>query len=306
MGKKISHKEFVQAVVEKYGNKFEVLSNYKTANDKVLVRCNECGSERAVTPASFLRQKTGCKKCYSNSKKHDFNSIDELIKNQRGDEYSLIDYFHHNNQVRITVKHMICGHVYTTSLVPFLGREQKCRKCNGTAKITNEEFNVWFKENMDGFSLKSPYISDRSKITVKHNSCGHVWEVEPRALKLGTRCPKCRRSHGERNIAKFLEEKNIEHIEQKKYSKCRNIFPLPFDFYLPEYDVLIEYQGIQHYQPVEIFGGVEGYKKTIENDKIKKKYCEDNQKTLYYIKYNEDIKTKLEKIIAIHANLEPS
>lgn len=69
MGKKISHKDFVQAVVEKYGNKFDVLSNYKTANDKVLVRCNKCGNERTVTPASFLRQKIGCKKCYSNSKK---------------------------------------------------------------------------------------------------------------------------------------------------------------------------------------------------------------------------------------------
>lgn len=73
-----------------------------------------------------------------------------------------------------------------------------------------------------------------------------------------------------------------------------------FDIYIPEYNIAIEYQGIQHFKPVDFFGGVEGYKKTVERDNRKKQLCEENNCTLIYVEkgYNQrEILHKIEKEI---------
>lgn len=160
-------------------------------------------------------------------------------------------------------------------------------------------FGEWLNHNMSGYELCEKYISDRTKIMITHKECGYSWKVEPRALKLGNRCPRCRRSRGEREISRFLDECDIKYIEQKKYKDCRYKLPLPFDFYLPDYNILIEYQGIQHYKPISAFGGIEGYEKTIHNDNIKRKYCTLKNIPLYHIRYDEDIKQRLKDILTI-------
>lgn len=71
---------------------------------------------------------------------------------------------------------------------------------------------------------------------------------------------------------------------------------LPFDFYLPDYNLCIEFNGIQHYRAVEYFGGVKKFKAQQKNDKIKKKYCDDNNISLIIIRYNEIIEHKLKLI----------
>ena len=64
-----------------------------------------------------------------------------------------------------------------------------------------------------------------------------------------------------------------------------------FDIYIPEYNIAIEYQGIQHFKPIEVFGGVEGYEKTVERDNRKKQLCEENNCKLIYVieGYNSEI-----------------
>ena len=61
--------------------------------------------------------------------------------------------------------------------------------------------------------------------------------------------------------------------------------PLPFDFYLHDYNVCIEYDGIQHFKPIEYFGGEEAFQKRQLNDKIKTEYCIDNHITLIRLPY---------------------
>ena len=63
------------------------------------------------------------------------------------------------------------------------------------------------------------------------------------------------------------------------------IVKLRFDFFLPEYNTLIEYQGEQHYRSVPLFGGDEGYKRRQENDRIKRDYCKSNNIKLIEIPY---------------------
>ena len=71
------------------------------------------------------------------------------------------------------------------------------------------------------------------------------------------------------------------------FKECKNIFPLPFDFYIPHKDICIEYDGEQHYKPIEYFGGVKKFKRLKRNDNIKNKYCKENNIKLIRIKYSQ-------------------
>ena len=65
-------------------------------------------------------------------------------------------------------------------------------------------------------------------------------------------------SSGERAAEKIFKQYNINFIPQKRFDDCRDVYTLPFDFYLPDYNLIVEIMGEQHERPVEIFGGQEG------------------------------------------------
>ena len=113
----------------------------------------------------------------------------------------------------------------------------------------------------------------------------------------GNGCPVCRKSLGERKITHFLVSNEINYKPQYKFDNCKNIYPLPFDFYLPEYNTCIEFQGLQHYKPVKRFGGESGFKLLVERDKIKSSFCMENNIVLCIIKYTDNITEKLKSIV---------
>jgi hypothetical protein len=96
----------------------------------------------------------------------------------------------------------------------------------------------------------------------------------------GCGCIYCSASRGEKAIRRHLMENKIEHKQQKTFKLCKYKHALPFDFYLPDYDLLIEYQGIQHYEAVDFFGGEEGFIERRKKDKIKKDYAEKHHNFL--------------------------
>ena len=93
----------------------------------------------------------------------------------------------------------------------------------------------------------------------------------------GHGCPKCNRSKGELKISKLLDKLKINYIEQYSFNNCKNIYKLKFDFYLPNKNTCIEYDGIQHFKPIEIFGGEKKFCNTKKRDKIKTEYCKSNK-----------------------------
>ena len=107
-------------------------------------------------------------------------------------------------------------------------------------------------------------------------------------------------SKGENIIDNYLKSVNINYIRQYKFDNCKNKRKLPFDFYIPDYNVCIEYDGIQHYESVKRFGGVDNLLKIQQKDKIKNEYCLNNNIRLIRIKYNENIYDKLSFIYDYH------
>lgn len=121
----------------------------------------------------------------------------------------------------------------------------------------------------------------------------------------GRRCPSCKESHGERKIREYLIKHNIEFIPQKTFPKLLGIGnkPLSYDFYIPSKNLLIEFQGEQHYRPVDFNNeGIEqaekNFEKQQEHDKRKRDYAKQNNIDLLEISYiqEDEIEEILDKI----------
>lgn len=100
----------------------------------------------------------------------------------------------------------------------------------------------------------------------------------------------CLHSKGEAKIQQLLDILNIKYERQKVFNECRGKTgrqPLFFDFYLPEYNMCLEYQGEQHYRPVNFFGGEDAFNNLQLNDSEKEKFCRENNIILIKIKYNQ-------------------
>jgi hypothetical protein len=95
------------------------------------------------------------------------------------------------------------------------------------------------------------------------------------------------KSTGIKTIDKILRIKCIQYKKEKTYADCTNSEgnQLRFDYYVPKFNILIEYDGEQHYKPSKIFGGEETFIKTQEHDKRKNEYCLKNNIILIRIPY---------------------
>ena len=111
----------------------------------------------------------------------------------------------------------------------------------------------------------------------------------------GQLCDNCFsvESLGKKRVKRFLEDNNIKFITQKWFDDCRDVKPLPFDFYLIEYNILIEYDGSQHFRETNHF--TYPLEMVQKHDAIKNQYCVDNNIKLIRIPYWKI--TKIEEIL---------
>lgn len=101
-------------------------------------------------------------------------------------------------------------------------------------------------------------------------------------------CRECKNSNvsiGESVIQTILEENNIKFKKEKKFNNCVYIRPLRFDFYLPDYNCCIEYDGIQHFQPTNF--SHDNFKDRQKRDLIKTEYCQKHNIRLLRIPYTD-------------------
>jgi len=158
------------------------------------------------------------------------------------------------------------------------------------AKITHGNLYDYSKSSCSKFNDKVIIICDKHGEFIQRANC-HVVN--------GYGCPICKQSKGEKEIRNFLINNNINFIPQHTFKNCKNINILPFDFYLPDYNTCIEYNGVQHYEIVNYFGGEKEFKKRISRDKIKKEYCYNNNIPLLIIKYNDNITFQLKNYLNV-------
>ncbi len=237
---------------------------YIHSKSRVKIICPEHGIFEQ-TPLTHLRS-YGCSKCTNKKKLTSKEFIEKaILVHGNKYNYSLVDY--KNNRFKVKIICTIHGGFSQTPTNHLKGKG--CPRCVGRYKTTEEfiaEAKLIHGDKFDYSLVK--YKTSHSKINIICDKDG-VFEQTPSAHLCGQSCPTCNESKGEREIKKFLEKNNINFIKQYRFKKCRDKKPLPFDFYLPKYNICIEYDGKQHFKPIKYFGGADALLNRQKKDKIK-------------------------------------
>lgn len=218
-----------------------------------------------------------------------YNYIQNKIDLVYGDnQFELLNI----NGEYLTIRHMLCGNEFTIRKDHFLYDKQGCRYCNKEHRdfgaLSQEEFINRVSKYMDDFEFLSDYVNQNQPVKIKHKKCGNILYKSPvKIWDRGIYCPYCSGTKGEQYISSYLDIHNISYMPQYSFDDCVAKRKLSFDFYLPDCNVCIEYQGQQHYHPIEIFGGQDAFDSQMKNDEIKRDYCKANNISLIEISYED-------------------
>jgi len=287
--------KFLKNAKIKHGDKYDYsLIEYTNYNNKIKIICQIHGCFEQ-TPSTHL-YKGGCPKCGVESKKNkQKKSLNIFLKDAKkvhGEryDYSLVNY--KNAITKVIVKCNIHGIFEQTPSGHLSGRG--CRLCGiierANARLSDgkkfiEKGQIKHNNKYDYSLVK--YINDASKVKIICIEHG-LFEQRCNNHLNGQGCSKC----GKKNL-----------MEDKLVCKLKSIFPTietqkrfewlkndkahyqSLDIYIPYYDIAIEYQGRQHFEPVEIFGGENSFKETLRRDEQKRILCKANNIELFYFTY---------------------
>lgn len=263
----------------------------------------KCGADHEFEMSwGDFQQGKRCAKCSGRYQRTNDEFKQEVYK-LVGREYTFLEEFKTVDD-RIKIIHNECGHVYKVSPYKFINRGHRCPNCNKYKPVSDEDFKKRVYELVgDEYTFLAEYEKAIVKMSVKHNECGYIYEVSPhKFINHERRCPRCNESKGEKKISTYLDKHEIKYIPQYSFDDCANELPLRFDFAIfnkrRHLELLIEFDGRQHFKPIDYFGGEEGFKRLKINDTIKNNYCKDNNIKLLRIPYTEY--DNIEKILATH------
>ena len=294
-------KSFIKGAKKVHGDKYDYSKvTYIDNTTKVCIICPEHG-EFWQEPYNHL-QNHGCPKCktakivaLNTSNTDDFIKKAILVHGNKYD-YSKTKYKKSDEKVCI-----ICpqhGEFWQTPNNHLGG--DGCSLCSKKRKKTTESFIEEAKKiHGDEYDYsKVKYTNNRTKVCIICPQHGEFWQTPDGHINQNQGCPICRESKLEKEIRMLLNENKIKHIQRKKFEWLKKDGYLHYDFFLPDYNVAIECQGLQHFKPIKYFGGAAKFEKQKEYDLFKKeKAIEHNIKLLYYAKEkytNEIFKDKYE------------
>ena len=293
-----------------------------TSNKVVKVICDYCGKEFEKKFYSLNKSRErGVKDCCSDCRgekikedtlekraKEHFGKIEKICE-EKG--YKLITTIDEYVNVFMKIIYICPKHGRQETELRLLSMGCGCPECGEERKSENMKLdvdyvksiiesingNVWLNPNeYVGYGINNLEIMCRCGNTYTTSLSSYIhWNV--------IRCPRCsqKESKAETRIKNFLNYHNIIFKQERSFKDCKDIHALPFDFYLPDYNCCIEYNGKQHYEPVEYFGGNEDFIIRQKHDKIKSNYCNKNNIKLICIPYWEE--DNIEDILAKQLNL---
>lgn len=206
-----------------------------------------------------------------------------FVKRVEGDNYLVLSKYTKVG-VPVRMKHVECGLEWDVFPENFIYKNSRCRDCS-RGKLNSRVFKERLKETVgDEYELVGEYKSSNSKLKIKHNVCGYIYEtISYRLINEGKRCPYCNCSKAEKCVMDFLNRNKIKFEYEKTFDDCRNKSLLRFDFYVK--GTLIELDGQQHFKSINHFGGTEALKQTQQNDQIKNDYAASKGIKLIRIPY---------------------
>lgn len=291
---------------------------------KVTVKCDYCSNNRTVIYKNYMKSKRNnkkyaCDKCKLLKKAEStLHNRQELLFNKALGQAQLMSYSILTDKEDIKrntsyIEYLCPKHGAHKMRVSNFIIGKRCPDCQ------RENANLLFKNNKDkiikevkkfgGELLNAEeYINNTTnnlKILCPKCKKEFITSFRNFTQHRGQLCKTCSaksESIGEFTIRKYLEINSIYFIQEYKFPNCKDSKPLPFDFYLPDYNICIEFDGRQHYSETNYFSY--SYNKVKQHDKIKNQYCFDNNIYLIRIPYwkIDKIKNILDQELIIHSH----
>jgi len=290
--RKITTEDFIKRIKYIHKDDYDYsLVKYFNQKQKIKLKCNYCNIVSERYPSDILYKKSKCS-CLSNKQltsKQFFSKLEN-----RKYTYNIESYINMTSHIEVICpihgkfKIIAGNHLY---------KKSGCVKCSGLKKLTTEKYIQQCKDiHLNKYDYTNvSYINDKTKVEIICKEHG-VFFQRAGDHKQGQGCLKCKESKGEKRIRNVLESNNIKFIQEKTFNDCKDKTLLRFDFYLIDYNICIEYDGIQHFEEVKHFGGYEALCETQRRDVIKNEYCKTNNIQLIRINYKEN-KCTMEKIM---------
>lgn len=299
--KKLTQEEAVKKIKEIHGDKYDCSKmKFKNVSEKICLICKKHGEFWVRPDMVFLGR--GCPKCGKTKNLTTEEFIDKA-KEIHGDkyDYSLVDY--KNNCTKIKI---ICPEhgVFEQTPHQHINQKQRCPGCFGTKKFTTEEFIEKSKLiHGDKYNYNiTNYINYKTPLKIiclKHG----IFEITPsHHLRKDNPqgCSVCAESNGERSIRIWLEKHNYilnrDFVKTQKFKDLKDKNFLSYDFYIPLKNLLIEFNGKQHYEWVKnLQPTLHDFHKQLHHDWLKRKYAKEHGIRLLTISYKEY--DKIEEIL---------
>jgi len=292
MKQEIKQNNFITKATKTHGNKYNYSKvDYFGPHVKVKIICPEHGLFEQ-TPDSHIRNH-GCPNCNGGTKINLKIFITKANKKHGNKyDYSKVKFDKTNEYVKIICpEHGIFEQTVSNHLFGY-----GCQACGLLTRSNNRTKNNEYFINKANEThgkfydySKVVYEKTNKKIIIICPNHGEFEQTPNDHISNKNGCPVCRESKGEREIAKWLNDNGIKYIRQHKFKDCKDIRPLPFDFYLPELNMCIEFDGEQHFKEISVFTRKNNTLKMVKKrDKIKTIYCSKKETpNLIRIKFNE-------------------
>lgn len=307
--KQVTEEEFLNRCNIKFKDKFNYKEGEFVDYDKTPMKiiCPVHGETWQV-PKFHLKSKHGCQLCagfkngvIANKKK---KTTEEFINEakkvyQIDDDFSKVDYYGAHKKIIIT-----CPKHGDFEVTPsnYLSGNRGCKQCALEAKrekmLKTHQLFVEEARKIHGdfYIYNDEYKGKDIPIAITCPKHGIFYQRPSDHIQNKSGCPLCMESHLERRVRQFLDDNNILYIYEQTFDWLVYKRKLSLDFYLPEYNVAIECQGIQHFKPTSFFGSLktgkeqnDKFNELITRDKIKKELCEKhNIKILYFTDLDKD------------------
>ena len=295
--KRMTLEQFIIKARRIHKNKYDYSkSRYKFSKEKIKITCFKHGSF-FQTPNSHLTGK-GCPLCKIDRIKKSLSDTTRIFikkaKRVHGKRYDYSNVAYKTTHEKVSLICPIHGEFFQSPANHLQGLH--CKKC--ATKIIAKKGTYTTKEFLNKCQTihkkrydysKVIYTSINKKIEVICRQHGSFFQVAHYHLS-GNGCPSCNKSKGEIFIENWLKKNGVKFIPGFKFDQCKDKFKLPFDFYLPDYNACIEFDGYQHFFPSG-FGSPSNslsiFQRTKKHDKIKNKFCKNQGIKLLRISYKK-------------------
>ena len=261
----------------------------RTMVDKIIITCFK-HSDFEQSLKHHCQRGQGCPKCgiktNTDLRRTSITEMIETCKPARGDayDYSKTEEIGFDGDGKVSIWCKTHSEFFKQTIQKHMSG-QGCRKCGnlkiGYARRTSRDTRIdQANEVHDGFYGYSKLSTKPTLRGVETITCplhGDFDQTLRDHILSKAGCPKCKSSKGEKAVRDVLTSLNIEFEEQKRFDTCRDKLPLPFDFYLPQHQILIEYDGQQHYDPNSKWYSED----VVRRDHIKTEWAKENGFKLY-------------------------